>query len=69
MKRWTRVYVCRDVKDPDVVLTFGFFDGTLAELREIQDTAGGDGPAAHVAPLVAEVLLDGSYEVLEEVTP
>jgi hypothetical protein len=29
VKRWSRVYVCRDVTDENVALTFGFFEGTL----------------------------------------
>ena len=53
--------------DPDVALTFGLFDGTLEELREIQ--AQDPGPPELVADLVEEVLLDGSYEVIAEMTP
>jgi hypothetical protein len=68
MKRWTRVFVCRDVTDPDVVLTFGLFDGTLDELREIQARYDDDGRVASLAPHVDSVLLDGSYEVVEELT-
>ena len=26
---WRRIYHCRDVSDPDVVISFGLFDGTL----------------------------------------
>jgi hypothetical protein len=37
---WTHVYHCRDVEDPDVVLSFGLFDGSLDELREAQDRLG-----------------------------
>jgi hypothetical protein len=68
-KRWTRVYICRDVAEENVVLTFGFFDGTLDELREVQERAGRDALVQHLAPHVDEVLLDGSFEVVEEITP
>lgn len=68
-KRWTRVYLCRDVTDENVVLTFGFFDGTVVELREIQSGYGRDAQVARFAEYVDEVLLDGSYEVSEEITP
>jgi hypothetical protein len=71
VKRWSRVYVCRDVTDENVALTFGFFEGTLEELREIQRQGEG-GPrsdAGPMAPHIEEVLLDGSYAVLEEITP
>lgn len=69
MKRWKKVYVCRDVADEDVVLTFGLFDGTLEELREIQATAPPPASSEAATKLIADVLLDGSYEVLQEITP
>jgi hypothetical protein len=68
-QRWTRVYVCQDVADENVVLTFGFFDGTLSELREAQKQLDYDAYVARFAPHVESVLLDGSYEVVEEITP
>jgi hypothetical protein len=71
VKRWSGVYVCRDVSDENVALTFGFFEGTLEELREIQRQAKG-GPRSETGPMaphIEEVLLDGSYEVLDEITP
>lgn len=69
LKRWTRVYVSRDVSDENVILSFGLFDGTLEELREIQAQGDRDQELAKAAPHIEEVLLDGSYEVLEEITP
>ena len=66
MRRWTRVYHCRDVADPDVVLSFGLFDGTIDELRAVQAEVGRDDQVARIAATVEEVLLDGSYEVVEE---
>ncbi len=65
--RWRRIYHARDVDDEDVVLSFGLFDGTLDELRELQGQAGRGGQVDRIAPLVEEVLLDGSYEVVEEI--
>lgn len=67
--RWKRVYHVRDVTDPDVVISFGMFDGSLEELRALQTGEGGEPPADRVGPHVEEVLLDGSYEVVEELTP
>ena len=67
----TASYVCRDVSDENVALTFGFFEGTLEELREIQRQGEG-GPRSETGPMaphIEEVLLDSSYEVLEELTP
>ena len=57
-----------DRGDP-AALTFGLFDGTLEELRAIQTRYRDEAPASRVAQYVDEVLLDGAYEVLEEVTP
>jgi hypothetical protein len=69
VKRWSRVYVCRDVTDEDVALTFGFFEGTLEELRRIQEGFEGGPQSGQLSPYIEAVLLDGSYEVLEEITP
>ena len=70
MKRWKRVYVCRDVTDENVILTFGLFDGSVEDLRKVQSDLGGEGTrVAQFGPLVDSVLLDGSYEVLDEITP
>jgi hypothetical protein len=68
-KRWSRVYICRDVTDENVALTFGFFQGTLEELRELRRDSGGGPQSGALDAHIAEVLLDGSYEVPEEITP
>jgi hypothetical protein len=60
-KRWSRVFVSRDVTDENVVLTFGLFDGRLEELRRIQAEIGGEEKrVARFEPFVEEVVLDGS---------
>ena len=63
---WKRIYHVRDVADPDVVISFGFFDGDLEKLRAAQAAHGRPAQQDRLAPNVAEVLLDGSYEVIEE---
>jgi hypothetical protein len=68
-EKWTRVYHCRDVTDENVVVSFGFFEGTLDELREAQEKYGREEQLSQLEPYVEEVLLDGSYEVVEELTP
>jgi hypothetical protein len=65
---WTQIYHCRDVEHPDIVISFGLFDGTVAELREAQARMGRQSQVERVGSHVAEVLLDGSYEVVEELT-
>ena len=63
---WTRIYHGRDVEDPDVVISFGLFDGTLDELREAQARLGREAQVDRIGRHVEQVLLDGSYEVVEE---
>ena len=66
-EHWRRIYHVRDVADENVVISFGFFDGTVDELREVQKRLGRDEQVQAMAPHVEEVLLDGAYEVVEEI--
>jgi hypothetical protein len=68
LRRWRTIYHCRDVSDPDVVISFGLFEGSLEELRAEQGRLGRTDQVDRVDPHVEKVLLDGSYEVLEELT-
>jgi hypothetical protein len=69
LKKWTRVYHCRDVSDPDVVISFGLFDGSVEELREAQARLGRQSQVDRVQTHVEQVLLAGSYEIVEELNP
>lgn len=66
---WTHVYHCRDVEDPGIVISFGLFDGTLDELRDAQARLGRKAQVDRIGPHVEKVLLDGSYEIIEELSP
>jgi hypothetical protein len=66
-QRWNPIYVTRDVSDENVIVSFGFFDGTLDELREAQREYGYGSVVERLSPHVDEVLLDGAYEVVKEV--
>jgi hypothetical protein len=66
---WTRIFHCRDLDDPDVVLSFGLFDGTAEQLRAAQQRLRRGDQVDRLAPHVEQVLLDGSYEVVEELSP
>lgn len=57
------------MSDPDVVISFGLFDGSLEELREAQARLGRESQVDRVESHVEEVLLDGSYDVIEQLTP
>jgi hypothetical protein len=63
---WTRIYHVRDVEDPDVVISFGLFDGSVQELRAAQARIGRQAQVDRIGPHVDQVLLDGAYDVIEE---
>jgi hypothetical protein len=64
--RWRPIYHVRDVADQDVVISFGFFDGTLEELAEAQARIDRGDQVDRIAQSVDEILLDGAYEVVEQ---
>ncbi|MGB9183341.1 MAG: hypothetical protein WCB67_04685 [Solirubrobacteraceae bacterium] len=66
---WAHIYHCRDVQDPDIVISFGMFEGTRDELRDAQARLGRQSQVDRIGPHVEQVLLDGSYEVIEELAP
>ncbi len=63
---WKRFYALRNVDDENEVVTFGFFDGTLDELRGSQDSSGYEERRQAVDELVESVGADGVYEIVEE---
>jgi hypothetical protein len=66
---WKRIYHVRDVADPDVVISFGLFDGDVERLRDAQAEMGRGAQVDRIGPTVEQVLLDGTYEVIEELAP
>lgn len=63
---WKRFYAIRNVEDENEVITFGFFDGPLDELRSSQSAGDYDERRAKADELVESVGAEGIYEVLEE---
>jgi hypothetical protein len=62
---WVRFDMIRGIENPDEVICFGFFDGTLEELR----SRGQDGYSeqmAAIAPYVASIGTDGLYDIVED---
>jgi hypothetical protein len=65
-----KAYILRSLNDPDEIVAFGFFEGSLdalrsdADFREVQRKR-----VEAMAPYIESVGADGIYEVLEEVTP
>lgn len=64
---WIRFDMLRGLDDEDLVISFGFFDGTVEQLEASQAEHGYDERrrAAEDA-YVEEVLLNGVYEVARE---
>lgn len=64
---WKKFYALQNVSDENEVITFGFFDGTLEELRAGQQSGGEyDERRAAADELVASVGADGIFEVVED---
>lgn len=64
---WKRFYALQNVGDENEVITFGFFDGTLEELRAGQQNSSDyDQRRAAADEFVESVGADGVFEVVEE---
>jgi hypothetical protein len=73
-ERWppeaVRAYHLRSSDDENLVLSFGLYEGTLADRARIRDGHGDDaGRLQRIAEHVDETLLEGAFEVVEEVEP
>ena len=69
-KQWERAYHIRNVNDENEVISFGYFNGTLDELRQLRDESGReDERQRKMAGPVEATGADGIYEVIEEVRP
>jgi hypothetical protein len=62
---WKQFYALRNTSDPDEIVTFGFFDGTLEELRSSQQE-GYSEMRKETDPMVESTGADGIYEILVE---
>lgn len=58
----------RNVENRDEVICFGFFDGSVEELRANAGENNYAEKLAAVAPYVESVGSDGRYEIVEEYT-
>ena len=66
---WVRFNMIRNADSPDEVICFGFFDGTVEELRKDAQEQGYDEQLERIAPYVESVGADGLYEVMEDRAP
>ena len=62
---WVRFHMLRGLADPDQVVTFGFFDGTLEALEGSQDASDFEQRRAAIGEFVDAVIANGVYEVAE----
>lgn len=65
---WVRFNMVRNTEQPDEVVCFGFFDGSVDELRRSAADADYGGQMEAIAPFVESVGADGLYEIVEEIT-
>ena len=56
----------RDTRDPDHVVTFGFFDGTLEELESSQVDHGYEERRTRANAFVDDVVVNGVFEIAHE---
>ena len=63
---YVRFNMIRRVENPDEVICFGFFDGTVDELRRIAAERGYAEQLEAIAPFVQSVGADGLYEIVED---
>ena len=61
-------FMLRGTADPDEVVCFGLYDGTLEQLRGSKLYEGYDSQLAAIAAFVDSVGTDGMFEVVERAT-
>ena len=66
---FVRFNMLRNAENPDEVISFGFFDGSVEQLREVASKEGYEEQLERIAPLVESVGADGLYEIVEERIP
>ena len=65
---WVAFTMLRSLADPNEVVTFGYFDGTLEELERNQAEQGYTKVRDSIDPLVDAVVANGVYEIVASLT-
>jgi hypothetical protein len=65
---WVAFTMLRSLANPDEVVTFGYFDGTLEELERNQAEQGYEEVRNSIDPLVDAVVANGVYEIVASLT-
>jgi heme-degrading monooxygenase HmoA len=63
---WVRFDMIRNTADPDEVICFGFYDGTVEELRASAGAEDYEAQQREIAAYVESVGADGFYEIVEQ---
>jgi heme-degrading monooxygenase HmoA len=66
---FVRFNMLRNAEKPDEVISFGFFDGSVEQLREVASKEGYEEQLERIAPFIESVGADGLYEIVEERIP
>jgi hypothetical protein len=66
--RFVRAYHVRNLDDEDEVVSFGLYDGSVDDYRAMSREAE-ESRVSRMGEFVDRVLVDGVYEVIDEVTP
>ena len=63
---WVRFDMLRNAENPDEVITFGFFDGSVEDLRRDEAEMGYDEQMRRIEPFVMSSGTSGIYEVVAD---
>jgi Antibiotic biosynthesis monooxygenase len=66
---FVRFNMLRNAENPDEVISFGFFEGGVEQLREAAAEGGYEEQLSRIEPFVESVGADGLYEIVEDRTP
>jgi hypothetical protein len=66
--RFVRAYHVRNLERENEVISFGLYDGSVEDYRAMSSEAE-ESRVSRMGEFVDEVLVDGVYEVIDEVTP
>ena len=61
------IYIVRNLQNPDEIIAFGLFEGSLEKMREMMDPEEEKKRHDAMAPHVESVGADGMYEVIEHI--
>jgi heme-degrading monooxygenase HmoA len=61
-----RFNMIRNVEAPDEVICFGVFDGSIEDLRALNQDGSRDAQLSAIAPFVASTGADGIFDVVED---